>query len=212
MLQPVNDLTEGTFKYRVTVKADNQDAAIETELLREIKADGNRWKITEVSKSGNQKTSDINTLEKKTLKPVQRETEIGEKRMVLAYEPSMMRSKIMDDAGTREEQFSTNEKVLSEGAGLDLILGAMPLKAGLKIPYKTFDAEKQQLTLYELNVSGKEMVNVPAGSFEALKVESTSKDGKTVAIYWIADGKTVKMSKQSPQTNGAIVISELMKD
>ncbi|MEN9609750.1 MAG: hypothetical protein RLZZ628_564 [Bacteroidota bacterium] len=212
MLQPVNDLTEGTFKYRVTVKADNQDAAIETELLREIKADGNRWKITEVSKSGGQKTSDINTLEKKTLKPVQRETEIGEKRMVLAYEPSMMRSKIMDDAGTREEQFSTNEKVLSEGAGLDLILGAMPLKAGLKIPYKTFDAEKQQLTLYELNVSGKEMVNVPAGSFEALKVESTSKDGKTVSIYWIAEGKTVKMSKQSPQTNGAIVISELMKD
>jgi dipeptidyl aminopeptidase/acylaminoacyl peptidase len=212
MLQPVSDLAEGTFKYRVIVKAENQDAAIETELLREIKADGNRWKITEVSKLGNQKTSDINTLEKKTLKPVQRETEIGEKRMVLAYEPSMMRSKIMDDAGTREEQFATNEKVLSEGAGLDLILGAMPLQAGLKIPYKTFDAEKQQLTLHELSVSGKETVNVPAGRFEALKVESTSKDGKTVSIYWIAEGKTVKMSKQSPQTNGATVVSELMKD
>ncbi|MEY4936141.1 MAG: Prolyl tripeptidyl peptidase precursor [Bacteroidota bacterium] len=212
MLQPVKDLAEGTFKYRVTVKADNQDAVVETELLREVKADGNHWKITEVSKSGDIKTSDVNTLEKKTLKPVQRETEIGEKRMVLAYELSMMRSKIMDDAGTREEKFPTEEKVLSEGAGLDLILGAMPLQAGLKLPYKTFDVEKQQLTWHELNVSGKEMIRVPAGDFDALKVESTSQDGKTVSIYWIANGKTVKMSKQSPQTNGAIVISELMKD
>jgi hypothetical protein len=205
-------VAEGTFKYRVTVKAGNQDAVIETELLREIKADGNRWKITEVSKSGDKKTSDVNTLEKKTLKPVQRETEVGEKRMVLAYEPSMMRSKIMDDAGTREEKYPTNEKVLSEGAGLDLILGAMSLHEGMKLPYKTFDAENQQLTLHELTVSGKEMISVPAGDFDALKVESTSKDGKTVSIYWIANGKTVKMSKQSPQTNGAIVISELMKD
>ncbi len=212
MLQPVKDLAEGTFKYRVTVKADNQDAGVETELLRVIKADGNRWKITEVSKLGDAKTSDINTLEKKTLKPVQRETEVGEKRMVLAYEPSMMRSKIMDDAGTREEKFATEEKVLSEGAGLDLILGAMPLREGLKLPYKTFDAEKQQLTWHELTVSGKEMIHVPAGDFDALKVESTSQDGQTVSIYWIANGKTVKMSKQSPQTNGAIVISELMKD
>ncbi len=211
MLQSTTDLAEGTFKYHVTVRANNQETPIETELLREVKAEGNRWKITEVSKSGNQKTSDVNTLERKTFKPVQRETEIGEKRMVLAYEPSLMRSKIMDEAGTREESYPTDEKVLSEGAGLDLILGAMPLTAGLKFSYKTFDADRQQLTAHNLKVSDKEMVNVPAGSFDALKVESTSTDGQTISTYWIAAGKTVKMSKQSPQTNGTIVISELMK-
>ncbi|MEO0041484.1 MAG: hypothetical protein RL329_932 [Bacteroidota bacterium] len=211
MLQSTTDLAEGTFKYHVTVRANNQETPIETELLREVKAEGNRWKITEVSKSGNQKTSDVNTLERKTFKPVQRETEIGEKRMVLAYEPSLMRSKIMDEAGTREESYPTDEKVLSEGAGLDLILGAMPLTAGLKFSYKTFDADRQQLTAHNLKVSDKEMVNVPAGSFDALKVESTSTDGQTISTYWIAAGKTVKMSKQSPQTNGVVVISELMK-
>jgi len=63
-----------------------------------------------------------------------------------------------------------------------------------------------------LKVAGKESVTVPAGTFDAFRVEVTSADGGAEkTTLWIAtDGrKPVKVSSVMPQMGGAVLTAEL---
>jgi hypothetical protein len=68
------------------------------------------------------------------------------------------------------------------------------------------------LELKNLKVVGVESVTVPAGTFEAYKVEITSADNEAdKTTVWIAKDsrKVAKISAVLTQLNGAILTSEL---
>jgi hypothetical protein len=72
--------------------------------------------------------------------------------------------------------------------------------------------QKQKLQLKQLKVIGVESVTVPAGTFDAYKVEISSADNEAdKTMVWIAKDtrKVLKISAVLTQLNGAILTSEL---
>ena len=72
--------------------------------------------------------------------------------------------------------------------------------------------QSQKTKLMKLTVTGGESVAVPAGTFDAYKLEVTSAEGEAgQTTVWIdkATRKVVKVSATLPQMNGAVVTTEL---
>ena len=69
----------------------------------------------------------------------------------------------------------------------------------------------QKTRVLQLKVSGTESVTVPAGTFEAMKVELTNTvDAARSTIYVsTSDRRVVKIESVAPQMNGAILTAEL---
>ena len=94
------------------------------------------------------------------------------------------------------------------------VLGRLPLAPGYALSFRTLNLEKQKLELKNLKLVGMESVTVPAGTFEAYKVEIVSADNEAdKPTVWIAkDSRQVaKISSVITQLNGAILTTELTK-
>jgi hypothetical protein len=66
--------------------------------------------------------------------------------------------------------------------------------------------------IVQLSVGGSEKVTVPAGEFDAWKVDLSGDDGQKTTV-WVAkeSRQVVKMSSVVPRMNGAVMTSELQK-
>ena len=94
--------------------------------------------------------------------------------------------------------------------GGQFAIAALPLAEGYETVYRNFDLQKAKEKLMSVKVLGAESVTVPAGTFDAWKVEVKPEDGGGT-IYWIdkAAGKPVKARAVMPQMNGATMTLEL---
>ncbi len=63
--------------------------------------------------------------------------------------------------------------VFGDGAGGIQAIADLPLADGYTTVIRSFDATKQQSKLMQLKVAGTEKVTVPAGTFDAYKVDMT---------------------------------------
>ena len=59
----------------------------------------------------------------------------------------------------------------------DQVIACLPLAEGYSTTFRNFDVQTQKVKLLQLSVTGKEEVKVPAGTFNALRVEISSADG-----------------------------------
>jgi hypothetical protein len=103
--------------------------------------------------------------------------------------------------------------LFADAAGAQQSLGALPLADGYTTTYRNFDVQKQKVKLIQLKVTGVESVTVPAGTFDAYKVELSSADGgPDKATIWIAKDsrKPVKSSTVMAAMGGATLTTELM--
>ncbi|MDQ2973915.1 MAG: DUF3108 domain-containing protein [Acidobacteriota bacterium] len=99
-----------------------------------------------------------------------------------------------------------------KGICISRFFGALPLAAGYGVGFRNFDVQKQKVQLKQLKVVGTESVTVPAGTFDAYKVEVTNADNDAnKTTVWIAKDsrKVLKISAVLTQLNGAILTSEL---
>ena len=106
----------------------------------------------------------------------------------------------------------TGGPIFADSAGQAQVIATLPLAAGYSAMFRTFDLQKQKPKLMELKVTGSESVTVPAGTFDAHKVEITSAEGGAEHItLWIAKDsrKAAKMVVVMPQMNGAELTAEL---
>ncbi len=79
--------------------------------------------------------------------------------------------------------------------------------------FRNFDVEKQKLEIRQLKVVATESITVPAGTFDAYKVESIAADDEAdKQTIWIArdSHKVVKISAKLPSLGGALLTSELV--
>ena len=91
-------------------------------------------------------------------------------------------------------------------------IGALPLAEGYSTTFRNFDVRQQKVQLKQAKVAGSEKVTVPAGTFEAWKVEIASADGEPGSTtIWVAKDtrKVVKTTATLPQMGGAVVTTEL---
>ena len=92
------------------------------------------------------------------------------------------------------------------------MLARLPLAADYSVTFRNFDVQKQKAQVKQLKFLGTESVTVPAGTFEAYKVELTAADDESdKQIVWIAKDshKVVKIMATLPSLGGAVLTSEL---
>jgi hypothetical protein len=102
--------------------------------------------------------------------------------------------------------------IFADAAGGEQVIACLPLAEGYATTFRNFDFQTQKVTLQQLNVSGAEKVTVPAGTFDAYRVDVTSADGGTdTKTVWVAKDshKVVKVSAVAASMGGAKVTLEL---
>jgi hypothetical protein len=102
--------------------------------------------------------------------------------------------------------------IFADGAGEDDVIAALPLAAGYSTTFRNFDIQTQKVKLQQLSVSGVESVTVPAGKFDAYRVDISSADGGSdKQSVWVdkETHKVVKVSAVVAAMGGAVVTQEL---
>jgi Protein of unknown function (DUF3108) len=103
--------------------------------------------------------------------------------------------------------------IFADGAGANFVIGCLPLAEGYTTAYRNFDLQRQTVKLMQLEVAGSESVTVPAGTFDAFKVELSSADGgPDKSTVWIAKEtrRPVKISTVMAEMGGAVLTAELL--
>jgi hypothetical protein len=80
------------------------------------------------------------------------------------------------------------------------------------LTYRNFDVQKKKPQLKQLKVVGTESVTVPAGTFDAYKVDIVAADNDSdKATVWIdkASRKVLKLSAVLVNFGGAVLTTEL---
>jgi hypothetical protein len=104
--------------------------------------------------------------------------------------------------------------LFADAAGSDQVIACLPLAEGYSTTFRNFDVQTQKVKLLQLYVARKEEVQVPAGSFNAFRVEISSADGgtdkKTLWISWETH-KVVKSTAVLASMGGAVMTQELVQ-
>ncbi len=184
------ELHAGSHKYSATLSIGGQQMALK--LSTTIQDGGGVWTVVENIDTPMGAMLDTTTLEKGRL--------TLKKRVVVA-------------GGEQPISADLDGTTFADGAGANFVIGCLPLADGYATAFRNFDLQKQQVKLMQLQVEGSESVNVPAGTFDAFKVELSSADGgPDKSTVWIAkDTRTpVKMSTVMPEMGGAVLTAELL--
>lgn len=208
--KPVADLKPGTWKYKAKVTAGGQEYPFN--ISRTIKDEGGTWTATDTAETPGGPAVDTATIEKGTL--------ILRKRTVTQGAISI-NLEIVGNKATGSSNMTGSDKpidvalggpLFADAAASDEEIACLPLAEGYSATYRNFDLRKQKEKLLQLKVVGAESVTVPAGTFDAFKVEITSADGGSDhQTLWIAkDSRTpVKMSAALADMGGAVITAEL---
>ena len=98
-------------------------------------------------------------------------------------------------------------------AGALLVIATLPLADGYTTTFRNFNVQTQKPRAMQLAVSGSEQVTVPAGTFDAYRVDVTSPDDGSKLTLWVSKSsrQALKGTLSSPQMAGATITSELQK-
>jgi hypothetical protein len=102
--------------------------------------------------------------------------------------------------------------LFADAAGSGHSIACLPLAEGYSTTFRNFDVQTQKVKLMQLKVAGLESVTVPAGTFDAFKVEITSEGNPDKVTFWIAkeSRKVAKLSAVMARMNGAVMTAELL--
>jgi len=205
------DLQPGTFKYQAKLEVGGQQIALKVSTT--IAEDGGSWTATDVMDTPNGTVTEISTLEKRTLIVRKLNLKQGPVAVDLNFGGDKATGNMSLSGQDRTVSVDLGGPLFAEAAGAKQSIACLPLAEGYSTTFRNFDAQKQKVKLMQLKVSGVESITVPAGSFEAYKVEISSADGGTdKETLWVAreSHKAVKESAVLPSMGGAVLTQELL--
>jgi hypothetical protein len=124
-----------------------------------------------------------------------------------------LRKRTVEGGGEQPVSADLDGTIFADGAGANFVIGCLPLAEGYTTAYRNFDLQRQTVKLMQLEVAGSESVTVPAGTFDAFKVELSSADGgPDKSTVWIAKEtrRPVKISTVMAEMGGAVLTAELL--
>ncbi len=208
--KPAVDLRPGKLSYQG--KIELQGKSIPLNLTTEIKEEGGAWVLTETAKMAGVDLSDTTWVEKGSLVLTKRSTKQGPVTIDVEFKNNKAKGSMNSGAQSKPIAADTGGAVFADGAGAYDVLASLPLADGYTATYRNFNVDKQKTALKQMKVLGAEKVTVPAGSFDAFKLEVTSAEGEPgKATVWVAKDsrKVLKIVAVIPELNGAILTSEL---
>lgn len=208
--EPAGPLVPGVSKYKATLQAGGQSMGLE--MSSEVKEEPDGWVVTDIMQSPMGEARDTAVLDKKTLAPRKRSVQQGPMSIDLTYNGNRVTGTMKVGGPEKAVDVDAGGPLFMDSAGATAVVAALPLKAGYTARFRNFDLMKQKPKLQDLKVTGEETVTVPAGTFEAWKVEITPSDGAAdKQTLWVSktSPKTVKVSAVMASMGGATLTAEL---
>jgi len=209
--KPVAELQPGRWNYQVKLEMGGQ--TMNMKLSSVITDDGSSWKAVNTMETPGGTGTDTSTIEKTTLTLRKRSVAQGPAAIDLDFSGDKAAGKMSMNGQDRPIAADLGGPLFADGAGEYQVIACLPLAEGYTATYRNFDAlQTQKVKLLQLNVSGVESVTVPAGKFDAYRVEITSADGGAdKQTVWVAKDshKVVKVSAVMASMGGAVLTQEL---
>jgi dipeptidyl aminopeptidase/acylaminoacyl peptidase len=208
--KPAVDLAPGSAKYKVSIGMGGQTMAMD--LTTEITEEGGNWVATETVKGPMGDIKDRVVLTKGTLVPQSRTASQGPATIELAYGEKKATGSMNMGGQARPIEADLGGPLFADGAGMNAVIATLPLAEGYTATYRNFDVQKAKEKTMQLRVAGSESVTVPAGTFDAWKVELETVGEPGTMTVWIdkASRKAVKTTAVLAAMGGATMTSELV--
>ena len=209
--KPAADLRAGTSNFKASIAMGS--TTIPLTVKTDIKDGGSSWIINETAVTPQGPISDTSTVEKGSLIVTHRSIIQGPVVIEIDFKDNKAAGTMTVNGKATPIAVDLGGAVFADGGGAFDVLAALPLADGYSTSFRNFDVQTQKLSVRNLKVLGSESVTVPAGTFEAYKVESSAADNDAdKTILWIAKDsrKVVKVSATLASLNGAILTSELV--
>jgi dipeptidyl aminopeptidase/acylaminoacyl peptidase len=209
--KPVGDLTPGVSNYKASISLGAQ--SIPLTLKTEIKDNGENWVVTETAETPQGPIVDVSTIEKQTLRIKKRSATQGPMTIELDYKDGKVSGTVTMNGSPKPVLVDVGGIIFADGAGAFNVMAMLPLAPNYITSFLNFDVQKQKPQTKQLKVVGSETVTVPAGSFEAFKVDVIDTENEAdKQTIWIAKDshKVVKVTATLPSLGGAILTSELV--
>jgi dipeptidyl aminopeptidase/acylaminoacyl peptidase len=208
--KPATDLQPGAYKYKAIIEVSGQQ--IPLSISTTITEAGGAWTATDVMTTPNGDVTTTSTLEKGTLITRNLTLKSGQGSMDLNFAGDKAAGNVNMGGQDKPVSVDLGGPLFANAAGAKQAISCLPLAEGYSATYRNFDVQKQTVKLMQLKVTGVEKVTVPAGTFDAYKVEITSADGGAdKETLWVArdSHKPVKETMVLPAMGGALLTQEL---
>jgi dipeptidyl aminopeptidase/acylaminoacyl peptidase len=205
------DLEVGTYKYQAKVETGDQKVSLNVSTT--IAADGDAWTATDVIEAPNGTATEVSTLEKGSLIARRLSLKQGPLSVDLNFSGNKAAGNMNINGQDKPVSVDLGGPLFANAAGAKQAVACLPLAEGYSAVYRNFDVLKQKLKLMQLNVSGVEKVTVPAGTFDAYRVDITSADGgDDKETLWVTrdSHQAVKESAVLASMGGAVLTQELL--
>jgi dipeptidyl aminopeptidase/acylaminoacyl peptidase len=210
-----SDLEPAKLKYasKAAVRGQEIDMEVAVGCAAAKRGGEDVWRIISEQSSPMGAAADTFDVDPRTLLPIYRGVKQGGTTVKVNYSKTAIDGAI--NMGGREMPLKTKLEapVFGSETALDVVLGSLPLAPGYKTTLRTFDLMSQSTKIMTLEVQGVESVTVPAGTFEAYKVELKNMDGEpgggTVFISTDKGRKVRSVMQLPPMMGGGTVTSEL---
>jgi len=207
--KPAVSMKPGTFHYAAKLEMSGQEMSLR--MATTIKDDGSAWTATDVMETPQGSGTDTATIDKTSLTLVKRTLQQGPVTITLDYAGNKATGTATVNGQDHAIAVDLGGPLFADAAGAEQVIACLPLAAGYTVKVRNFDVQTQTVKVRQIAVTTVEKVTVPAGTFDAFRVDETSAEGdpdrKTI---WIATDsrKVVKMSVLLASLNGAVMTVE----
>jgi len=208
--KPTKELDAGTLNYKASIALGGQ--SIPLTMKTEVKEVNGAWVVNETAVTPQGDIIDISTIEKGTLLLKHRSIKQGPVTVELDLNGTKATGTMTVNGQAKPIDVDMGGIVFADGAGSFNVIASLPLADGYSLTFRNFDVQKQKPQLKQLKVVGAESVTVPAGTFEAYKVEIVNTENEAdKQTLWIAKDtrRVLKVSALLPSLGGALLVSEL---
>ena len=208
--KPVSDLQAGTSNYQVTIELGGQKINMKVSTL--ITDGGSSWTAVDTMDTPQGTATDTATIAKASLTLQKRSLKQGPVDIEMDFAGDKATGTMGMNGQDKPVTADLGGPIFADAAGGDQVVATLPLAVGYAATFRNFDVQTQKVKLQQLNVTAVETVTVPAGKFEAYKVEVTSADGGAdKKTLWVAKDshKVVKVAAVIASMGGAVLTEEL---
>ena len=208
--KPAKDLEPGTLNYKASVALGAQ--SIPLTMKTEIKEENGNWVVNQTAVTPQGDIVDVSTIEKGTLLLKRRSIKQGPVEIELDVKGNKATGTMTMNGQATPIDVDLGGILFADGAGAFEVIAALPLAEGYTVVFRNFDVQKRKPQIKQLKVVGAESVTVPAGTFDAYKIEIVdSENDADKQTVWVAKDtrRVVKVTAVLTNFNGALLTSEL---
>jgi len=206
--KPATKMQAGAWKYQVNVDAGGQSISIKRSTTVTEAPDG--WTIVDTVETPGGAVTDTATLDKTTLVPRRRKLTQGSATFSLELAGDKATGAMDMNGKTTPLAVDLGGPLFADGPGAAQAIACLPLAEGYRTTFRNLDLPKQKVNVMQLSVAGSDNVTVPAGTFDAFRVEITG-EGDSKMTLWIAKQSraVLKIVTSAPGAAGLKMTAEL---